>query len=143
MLLKLKTVLFGRAELHQVVIQALFADLDSLSSVFERKLNKLALVVAATVEQPPLADLGNHFLDGAFLDARLASVVLLVTSLERFQVLQNDTTYKYLDKVLVRKLVEFINILSIKNAPSLMSLFEKNSNLSLTSFESAAYMFKF
>lgn len=100
-------------------------------------------MVAATVEQPPLADLGNHFLDGAFLDTRLASVVLLVTSLERFQVLQNDTTYKYLDKVLVRKLVEFINILSIKNAPSLMSLFEKNSNLSLTSFESAAYMFEF
>ena len=34
-LLEFKTVLFGRAELHKVVIEGFFADLDALSSLIE------------------------------------------------------------------------------------------------------------
>mmetsp|Transcript_7332 Transcript_7332/g.8788 ORF Transcript_7332/g.8788 Transcript_7332/m.8788 type:complete len:235 (-) Transcript_7332:1344-2048(-) len=81
MLLEVETELFGGSELHQVVIERLLADFDALCSLFERELDKDTIMLAAPVVEPPLAHLFDYLLNCALLDARLATVELLLLQL--------------------------------------------------------------
>jgi hypothetical protein len=78
-LVKVETVLFGRAKLHKVVIERFLADLDLSGSLFKRHLYDDSVFLIASVEKPPETHLLNNFLDGALLDARLALLLFLVT----------------------------------------------------------------
>lgn len=71
MFVEVKTVLFGGAQLHEVVVKRLLADFDFLGSLLKRHFNKDTVLVEASVQQPPQTHLLDHCLDCPFLNARL------------------------------------------------------------------------
>ena len=66
--LKVKAVLLGLPQLHQVVVERLLGDFDLLCGLFKGHLDKLAILHVARVEQAPHADGRDHVGDGPLLN---------------------------------------------------------------------------
>lgn len=87
MLIKVKAELFGRPQLHEVVIERLLRDLDLLGGLLEAQLDKDTILLEAGVEKSPQTHLLDHLLDGALLDSGLLLLAIFLFRATRLLIL--------------------------------------------------------